>query len=227
MASPRVDTLFWANSDVFCFETESFWMTSSLFCNQNYISDFFSFRVSFCEFLLHIWTWLFASRKYEKVQKFNRVRALILSPSCDFLTRVCLSYRAYLPLCDISVFLVRSIHGPSAFLTRSCLVLIFGGTGVQGCAFISYPCGGKPGSFNYDSNVPYVSLVCKLQKIKDFLTQNCRKSVNFRLATNEVSSKRTNTIIQSVIPASEHSLKSISRLLHKGCGQFFQRYKYF
>ena len=61
---------------------------------------------------------VFLIGKFEKIQEFNRDRALILSPSNSFLTKVCLWYRACLqrPTYGISIFLVRCIHGPGAFL---------------------------------------------------------------------------------------------------------------
>ena len=130
MASQTVDTNFWsqkANSNIFCFGCENFFMTSSLlvfFCNQKYICAF----IVFASYLsLIVCCKVFLIGKFGKIRKFNRVRALILSPSNDFLTSVCLSYRACLQwptyqciLSNVyswaSAFLIRSIYGLRAFL---------------------------------------------------------------------------------------------------------------
>ena len=106
---------------------------------------------------------VFPIGKFEKVHEFNRVWALILSPTNNFLTNVCLWYRACLqrPMYGISVFLVRSIHGPTAFLiksihrprafllcrmsvrraffARSCYGFYLWQGWSQGCALVSYP----------------------------------------------------------------------------------------
>ena len=171
MASQTVDTHFWSQlwRLLFWFGKLSHDFFTFIFCNQKYISAFILF-VSGSIFFASYLNLSFASRffvgKFEKVHEFNRVWALMLSTSSNFLSKVCLWYRACLqrPTYGIGVFLVRSIHGlraflirpihgprvflqsrmsgRRAFLTRSCYGFHIRG---QGCAFLSYLWDGKPG----------------------------------------------------------------------------------
>ena len=66
--------IFEANSDVFCFDTENFLITSSLlFFAIKTTSVLFLFSCQLPSLLLHIWTWSFASRffLYGNLRKFT------------------------------------------------------------------------------------------------------------------------------------------------------------
>ena len=100
MASQTVDTLFWSQ-----LRRLLFWLwkvfhdfLTFVFWNQEYISAFnvfVSVSLDFCfVFLKYFFRFRVFLLRNLKTQEFNNVRALILNPTNDFVTKVCLSYRA-------------------------------------------------------------------------------------------------------------------------------------
>ena len=167
MASQTVGTLFWSQlRRLLCWLLKVFHnFLTFVFCNQEYTSAFNVFLSVSLDFCCGFWNIFLLQGfllKILKTQEFNNVRALVLNPSNEFVTKVCLSYRACLqrPTYGISViigrsfqapraFLIRSIHGPRAILlsrisgrrvllTRSCHRFdLWESWGVQGCTLVS------------------------------------------------------------------------------------------